>query len=453
MNRLRALGFAFAMIALVAPAWADVQAVSTVLGQDGQLVTLLQADYAEIFPAGKESAADDTVLALRITQADGSQRLEPVPATLGAEREENPELGVESESGVTFVFWQSWVSQIHSRFLISSFDGTTWSEPIVVTGPAFSWRVSPAFAVTRDSYYQLVADGEEPAVVHRTVLHVAWLEEAEDGLWDTFYAPLVLENGEYVGNHPIIRLNELVEAEEGAAVVDLQVAPALRSGQPDNLVVAAFLDQRTGKVAAVELRFAAGELSLLGDELMNEIEQSHEVDADLLAAAVHARLMGYDDHLKPEILEPLASTVRDYLRSQLANGQDARKVGGGARVHLVDVGFRLTDGKMNRVTRRARVHLVDVGARSDKPRRRHRHDLRSSVTSSSPLPSGVDSIPEILVSASGTKKILAWSENDRIRYQESTSKSGWGPVQQVKLTGQLDAAAAMKVLQQRVDQR
>jgi hypothetical protein len=49
--------------------------------------------------------------------------------------------------------------------------------------------------------------------------------------------------------------------------------------------------------------------------------------------------------------------------------------------------------------------------------------------------------------------LLAWSESNRIRYQELTADGTWSPMQHLRLTDQLDASAAMAVLQRRVDQQ
>ncbi len=452
---IRALGLATVLTLLASGgARAEEQVVSTSLAHEGQLVSLISGTYGEMFPGGSEAEADVTVLALRRTLPDGRQILEVVPATLDQDTEEDAELVVEPVSGVSYVFWQSWTNLIHCRLLVSSFDGQTWSEPIQVSGSAFAWRTSPAFAVTRDSFTDVTADG---TAISRTILHILWSEEGDDGYWETKYAPLVLENGVYIGNHPTLVLNDLVERGSGSSGTDLRIAPALRA-RDDNGVVAAFLDQPSGRIAAVELKFAAGELSILGDTVAAEVEQAaakaplSSKYADDLVAAVRARLLSYGDHLKPELLGSLASELDRHLRDRLSAAPgDVASIRDGARAQVIDVGFRLTDGRVRRATAVARAQVIDVGARGDGPRR-HRHDARSSVAGSTALPE-VPSAPETLVSTGGDKLMLVWREADRIRYQESKADGGWTAVQQIRLTDQLDYDQAMDVLQRRIEQQ
>jgi hypothetical protein len=169
--------------------------------------------------------------------------------------------------------------------------------------------------------------------------------------------------------------------------------------------------------------------------------------------AIRTRLLGYADHLKPEILNPLASDLERHLRERLPKGSTSvGSVRDGARAQLIDVGFRLTDGRVRRASGDARAQLIDVGARSDGPRRSHRHDARSAMVSNRRIPN-LSSTPEILVSRQGGTLILAWSDAERVHYQESTSDSGWSAVQQIRLTDQIDRAKALAILQARVDQQ
>ena len=119
---------------------------------------------------------------------------------------------------------------------------------------------------------------------------------------------------------------------------------------------------------------------------------------------------------------------------------------GGARAHVIDVGFRLTDGRMRRVTAEARAHLIDFGVRHDGPGRSHHSDARSTVAAHLRFAANVSSQPTIVVSASGTRLILAWSEADEIHYRESLVDGGWGSLQHLQLTEQFGHAKALAVL-------
>lgn len=461
MHRLRITLVALLVLAVL-PAvatFAETRVAGTALGADGELISLLQGSYGELFPQGTDASAKEPVLALRTTSPDGSQTLRVVPATIDFDNEESAELVLDPAGGVSYIFWQSWRTEIHSRFRVASFDGEEWRPPIEVSGPTAFWRISPAFAVTQDSFNMLSPEGQEPAeLVHRTVLHIMWLEEAEGAQWNTMYAPLVLVDGRYIGAHPVLVLDS-VPAEGQTTASDSRFAPVLRPRDAGNSVVAAFLDQGTGKLTALEMKFAAGELSYLGDVVEQEIAEAgtgldlgSEAGSEALVKAVTARLLKFDHQVKPEILAPLVTTVESHVRQQAQPDASVKAIAGGARVQLVDVGFRLTDGKVGRTGVGARVQLVDVGARSEGPRRTRHHDARSSVAASRGIPAGLSSAPEILVASSGNKLILAWQEADRVLYQESLAGGGWSATQQIRLTDQMDAPKAMGVLKKRVDQ-
>ena len=434
--------------------------MATVLGQGGRVVSLIQGTYGEVFPDGSQVNADDPILALRSVFPDGRQITEPVPATLDDETEKAAELVYEPYSGVTYVFWQGWINSIHSRFKIAAFNGETWDETIEVSGSAFAWRTSPSFAVSRDTYARIDSEQEAVPTIHRTILHILWSEAADDGGWLTKYVPLVLENGTYLGSHPVIVLNDLIPvADASAAWEDLTVAPQLRLGDSGNSVIAAFLDQHSTRLATVELRFAAGELSLLGDAVAAVIaDEAASADVETPAGAkrllskVDARLSSFESQVKPEVLAPLKASVEDFLEERVPGGSGGvASIQGDARAHLINFGFRLTDGKTQRITADARAHLINFGVRNEVPRP-HLHDVRSSVASARALPEGLPSAPEIVVSANGANAILAWREDGRVLYRQSNNEAAWGETQQLRITTNLGQKQAFAILQQRVEQ-
>ncbi len=455
MKRLTAVIVVCAGLALL-PAFtasAEVRVESTALGSDGQLVSLLSGTYGELFPAGNAAQPDVHVMAIRHSSPDGTETLDLVPPTLDQDRETAAELVLDPVSGISYVFWQSWSNLIHSRFRISSFDGATWSEPIDVTRSGFAWRTSPAFAVTHDRFHPLGAD--DGSEVMRTVLHVVWSEETENDRWSTMYAPLVLEDGKYVGHHPVLALNDLVADAEGGPSTDLQIAPVIRPRNNENSIAMAFLDQRSGKLVTLESKFIAGELSILGDEVDQVLsEQSLDGGIEPVLEAVQDRLNSFREELRAEVLDPISLAVDEYLHGQAENGNIAN-VRDGARPHLIDFGFRATSRDIRRVHGDARPHLIDFGVRGrseDKPGQDVRHDARSLVTTTFDVPD-LATPPQLLLSYSGRHLVLTWIEEDRIRFRESASDSTWSDLQQIPLTDQLDAAEALSVLQRRIDQK
>lgn len=462
MNRIRTglLIVVAAMLPMLSAAQAAETVVDRALGADGHLVSLLGGTYGDLFPAGTTAGADEPVLALHTSYADGGHHREVVPATLDFDREDSGQLVVEPETGMTFVFWQSWRTDIHSNFRVASFDGTQWGEPIDIAGSSWSWKLSPAFAVTHDSYNELTSEGEAGGKqVNRTVLHVIWLEEADEGRWHVLYAPLVLVDGRYIDDHPVLVLNDLVTGENAATASDLRIPPVVRPSNGEHAVIAAFFDQGAGELMTVELALAAGELSALGDVVAGEIDKLGPAldglgksEAVELVDVVTTRVLAQRHHLKPEVLNPLAENLATYLQDRLEEGREVRSVFGEARPQLVDFGFRMTDGRLHRVTGNARPQLVDFGARQEL-RRGGRQDLRLTVVSRRTLPPDATVAPEILVGSGGQRYILAWRDQTHIRYQESKTGGGWSGLQQINFTDQFDVTKAMAVLQRRVDQQ
>jgi len=436
----------------------EEQVLTTVLGRDGYLHSLVQGPYGELFPGGSEAQAGTPILALRISRPDGYTSQEIVPATLDQNQEKAAELVVEPESGFYYVFWQSWTNLIQSRFEISYFDGSSWSETLEVASSEFAWRTSPSFAVTRDTFMDIAGnDGEQAALVHRTVLHILWSEQDQDDCWKTKYAPLILDDGEYIGHHPVLKLNDLIERPHGLQFVGGEpIAPVLKTGGPDNTVMATFFDQESGEIATVELRFAAGELSLLANQVQQRIEKvAQETDLSTSAGVVrliaetHQVVEGFSSLLKPEILNPLSADLEEFLRNYLNGQGDVASIAGKARAQLVNFGFRLTDGKIKRIVADQRAQLVNFGVRSDGPRRNY--DARSSVASHRRISAALEGPLTIVASSDGLRQILASKSAGQIRYQEVDPNGGWKPVQQITLTRDLGEAKAMALLQQRVE--
>lgn len=450
-------------LALAAVAWIPVlvaagepEVVSTALDGDGQLVSLLKGTYGELFSDGAEADPATPVLALRRTLPQGQQRLEVVPATLDQEAEGAARLVVEPLNGYSYVLWESWTGLIYSHLRVITFDGQVWGEPIEISDHGFAWRTSPAFAVTRDSFADISRD-EEP-VVRRTVLHVLWSVENEAGGWDTEYAPIVLEDGEYVGSHPVLVLDHMLAAESEVVGNGLGVAPVIRTAESENRVVVGFSDDSSGLVSTMTLELAAGELSILGSVIAEEIERAltasettDDAGVEEVLTVVRARLQSYEDAIKPEILAALIAELESHLRTQLTNGpSDPHRVGDAARAQLIDVGFRLTDGEMRRVNRQARAQLIDVGIVGGGMPRNHPHVLRSSLVSTRILPPST-APPQILLSSDGGNLMLVWKEPGLLRYRSTSSEDRWTPAQQIQLTDHLNADRALTVLQERLD--
>jgi hypothetical protein len=443
---------------LAATASAEPEVVTTALSNDGRVISLLQGTYGELFPEGSEATTDEAALALRIVGTDKTETLLPIPATLDGAWEESCELVVDPTSGTSYVFWQSQTNQIHSRFFVSSFDGEAWSEPIEVSGAPFSLKSSPAFAVTHDAYYDLgSADGSEPRRVNRTTLHLIWSEESRNGSWVTMYTPLILEDGRYVDEHPMIVLDDLLgdSPASGPPATRTDIHPVIEVADGGSSAVAAFLDEVANQVVAVKLDFVPGEISALASQVEEALESAagtlDTTDAEAVAGLaddIHSRVLGFGSRFQPEILRAVNDRLDDFIVDRLGQGDDLHAVAGGARAQIVDVGFRLKDSPIQRVVGDERAQIVDVGYRAGGPTRDSRHDLRMSVLKTQSLADVGFENPQLLVSESGRRLVLAVPAGTSLAYRETT-EDGWTELRRIEIRGAMSLETAYAILRTR----
>jgi len=462
MRRLRHIGLLLLLSVLVAGAAAAE--VPRVLGADGTIFSLVQGEYGELFPDGSEDAAEHPVLALEIRRPQSEPELVAVPATFGPGEEFSPTLVLESSSNSVFLLWESWASLTQSRFLVTSFADSTWSEVIEITGAPFSWKSAARIAVTHDEFDCLLVGCEgEATTVGRTIVHLIWQQDSERGAPVTIYAPLVLENGRYVGEHPEVLLNDLLPSPEGeAASVEARVAPQIRPGRNNGSVVIGFLDGTTGRLATVEARILPGELSDLGSVLEDGIQTAGEGkdlgdDGDLQSVIDHARhqLIDVGARMEPEVLTRLVDATEAYLGETKGGDASLDHVAVGARHQLIDVGARLTERRLMRAVGEARHQLIDVGVRQQgggETPVQHRHDLQVQTVEAVAAPELPAAAWDLYLAPSGKNLLVAWNGEDAVHYRETTA-AGWSATFDLKLNERLDLSAAEKILEQRIQGR
>lgn len=464
MEMRRRLQFALLLLLALVVTGAASAEMPRALGGDGTIFSLAQGTYGELFPAGSEDAADHPILALEIRRPQSEPELVAVPATFGPSEELSPMLVMESSSNTVFLLWESWSGLTQSRFLISSFQDSAWSEVIEITGTPFSYKSAASIAVTHDVFDCLLGTcvGEATSV-SRTVVHLIWQQDSERGTPVTIYAPLVLENGHYIDEHPQIVLNDLLPVPEGeSTTLAARVAPQIRTGRSNNGVVIGFLDGETGQLASVEVRVLPGELSDLGDVLRDGVQEAGEGkdlgdDGDLQAIIDQARhqLIDVGARLDPEVLSRLVDATEVYLGNAKAEEAVLEHVATGARHQLIDVGARLTERRLMRTVGEARHQLIDVGVRGrgdvGKPTQ-HRHDLQVQTVHAIAAPDLPTATWKLFLAPSGKHPLVAWNGENVVRYRESTD-AGWSETFDLKLNERLDQSDAERILEQRVQGR
>lgn len=450
---LLAIGFLF--FASVALATSDSTALDHVLGAEGQVFSVVAGPYGEIFPGGTEDEAENSVLALRTQKVDGSSSLAVLPATLGRDRDESPVLVLETTSNRLHLLWQSWSGLAQSQLLVANLSEHGWSDPIEISGQHLDWKSSPSLAVTKDTFRYF--EGDEIHSVDRTVVHVLWSQETVRGI-DTLYAPLVLLDGQYIGKHPLVVLNELVPPSDGAAgPLYAPVRPSITAGDSANSAIATFYDLDRRELVTVDLSMVQGEVTALADELERGLENGGRTlsgpnGLERMIDESRSQLIDFGARLqvKREFLEAFASVTADYLRSTRPTSSELKSIAAEARSQLIDFGVQLGRGKLTRVSDESRSQLIDFGATQD---RKAPQSLRARVVGRFALPEAADAPMMVYSSRSGLNLLVFWEGSGVVEYRETLGSGRWSRPLRLKLGEQLSARDVRTVLQNRIEQR
>lgn len=465
MSRRTAIALAAACAAFAAPlSGAAAGPPARVLAPNGDVFALTPGLYGELFPGGAEALPEDPVLAVTVVHPDGASGRFLVPETAGPAAEEPAALVLGPAGETLHVLWQAGAAG--SRLRLASLGADGWAEVVDVSRAVGVVRGTPRAAVTRDRT-ELPAEGTEaPARMHRSVLHVLWLEE-EGGA--VIYAPLVIEDGVYIGDHALYALDRLVAAgrepggEDPPAADGAALAPTIEAGDDGGAAVAAFTDPESGRLVAVELRMVAGELSAVGNrvrerilELAERLEPGSPDSLRELAAGARARLVEVGGRLQPALLRLLAGELERFI---LATGSDwafqPEVMAERTRGELLALGAAFDHAPVERVDGGARPHLINVGQRWEGPLASH--DLRLRVTAERPAPALPEGVAGVLyLSGDGADALVAWERDGAVFFRESdaAAEDGWGTVTRLGITDGGDPiGSATELLRARVRSR
>jgi hypothetical protein len=465
MSRRTATLLAIAALASPLAGAAAAGPATRVLAPDGVVFAVTQGAYGELFPAGAEALPGDPVLAITIIHPDGASERLLVPDTAGPAEEELASLVLGPGGETLHVLWQS--SAAGSRLRLASLGAEGWGAVVDVSRAVRVVRGSPRAAVTRDRT-ELPAAGEEaPARFQRSVLHVVWLEEVGGAV---IYAPLVIEDGAYIGDHALYALDRLAAGGGEPALAGssplagpVALAPGVEAGGDAGAAVAAFTDPESGLLVSVELRMVSGELSDLGNrlregllEMTARLEPGSPNSLRELAAGAAARVIEAGDRLRPALVQLLAGEIEGYV---LATGSDwafqPETMADRTRGELLALGAAFDHAPVQRIHDDARAHLINVGHRSEAAPLPS-HDLRLRVTAERPapvLPEGVAG--SIFLSGDGEHALVAWEREGVVFFRESDAdaESGWGPVSSLGITTGEDPSPITELLRDRVRAR
>ncbi|MEM9290120.1 MAG: hypothetical protein AAGD01_00400 [Acidobacteriota bacterium] len=448
---LRPLALCFALLTLLsAPSFAG----EVVLNGDGELVKAISGTYGEVFE-GSDTPSGTPVLALEITSPDGSVDRILVPGTddLDGDLEGNSSLLFDDDSGNLFLVWESRRNIIHPVLKIAGFDGTSWSEPLVIQSNIFAAKGSPRLAVTRDSYS---ADLEGQLIdFNRTVLHLVWWEERAEGM-RALYAPIFLNEGQYGSEPPtVFALNDLLaSAVGGDAPRSLLEQTVIRNGRDHRSIILGFTDAVSGVMTGVEITVLPGEMGFLADDVRAHIIEigwtsSHQMG--VLSDLVRAHIIEIGRHLNPRNLSFVADEVRAHIIEIGRRGQIMAlpSLASNVRQELIGVGASIFSDERTRLYDAFEPHdIVEVGG-SENGAPVHLLDMK--IISRHAIPDLTSEPNRILISDSGENMLLAWEE-DGILYYRETVEGGWSEVLSLSLDT-MSAESAYALLQQRTDAR
>lgn len=459
-----ALTLSLGLAACVAtPAGATQQ--GAVLGAAGEIYLVKSGTYGQLFPNGKELSGTDRsnyVLSLDVVRPDGSLERSLVPGTEGAQAERLPFLQYEELSNTVFLVWETRISLIHPVLMLSGYNGD-WIEPIEIIGNPFAPKTSPQLAVTRETLQEVAADGS-PLTRHTTVLHLVFGEEVGYGPPETFYVPVVLEDGIPTAPGKVFKLNDLdtSEAAPGEVSANLQQALAIRKGRDERTVVVAFPSPRSHRLVTIEIDSLPPQISQLADGARSHIvdigaRMSLPGDLKKLADDARSHIVDIGRAFHPEVARAIADDVFSYILTE-GPGKGLKVIADGARSHIVDIGVKLS-GRGLRSSTSASVassQVLEIAPTADfSPLAEGQPISRLfnvRVVSDRPAPEVGEGEIMLFVSESGEEALLAWVKIDRLFYRES-SGTGWREPLQLRLSETLDLVKAAEILQQRIQNR
>ena len=467
MSVMRRIGNVLVLVVGLALAASAARAAhrDAILGAEGELYRVRTGTYGELFPGGNELDRANPVLALEVVKPDGSVQLHLVPGTKEADVEREPFLQYEEASNTLFLVWESRRTLILPFLRLSAFNGEwLWPDPIDIMGNPFAPKMSPQLAVTQDTY----REGGTPR--HRTVLHVVWgEEESGSGLLETFYTPVILEDGNFAGRSPVLKLNDLetpAAADDGAdPSPELFQALQIHRGRDQRTVVVAFISPANRRLLTVEIDSLPSQLVQLADGARSHIvdigAKFYPAKIERLGEEARSHIVDIGGAFHLEVVRSIADYVRSYILSEghRKDPDGLKAIADGARSHIVDIGAKLSGRGLRGtvgVSTTASSLVVEIKPEAvlstPENLRRSSHILQLRQVSERPAPEVGSGEIRLFLSESGEHVLVAWAEKDRVVYRESTG-SGWRAPLEIKLSESLDLAQAFAALETRVRNR
>jgi hypothetical protein len=455
LRRLRVLALAGLLAAPAA--FAVESAPASAVSSGGSFYKLMAGRFVDLFGANPALPAENSVLALDIVPAGEALQRWVVPGTEGLELESAPALLFDEPSSTLHLVWNSRATGNvpTAQLWLRSFGPQGWGDAIDLSGGTIADKRSLALAVTSD-HFQTVVAGVETQVARR-VLHLAWIETTELGA-TAFYTPIVFLDGRYIGWNPVVRLDDLVQAETPSPVVAaaaLRERVALEVGRAGDRVMIGFVDARTLRVATAEVRLLPGELGRLAEGARGHIIEYGTThfpqDIPGLAEDARGHIIEYATALHPAMAAYVADGARAFLLgADPSTGLEA--FADGARGTVLTLGDQVVGGGLVNGCAGAGslLELPPLVPQEglDFPQFFALRGVR--FWGAPELPA--DAAPLLLVAPDGERALVGWLAGSQLAYRETLPDGFWSVIRSLDLT-QVQFGDAFAALESRLSGR
>jgi hypothetical protein len=427
------------------------------LGLAGEVYISHSGACAELLadcPAGGEA---DPVLALEVVRPGQPTERLLVPETGGPEAEGEPAVVFEDTSQSVFLVWEAHLEPTRSQINLVRYSGGEWSEVIEVTGDIAPLKGPPQVLITRD-HYATGAPGETPVEHQRTILHVAWWESGP-GAEDVYYAPIIIQDGAYLGYNGVFNLSAWDPNPAAANPVglsqELQRTPKIEPGRDERSVVIGFASEESERFITFEILVLPGELSDLADRI-----RSHMIEIGLtgyqvgqvptFADRIRSHMIEIGTRLHPALLGYLAADVEEEVLAADPASEPLPDLADRIRSHMIEIGARTlgSSGLLGSAPPEVSGVLTTAPPPDASPTAVP-HELYLRLVADRTAPAVGDGPVWVFLSEDGRQALVSWENEGDLHYRE-TDGDGWSAERHIDLTGPVDAARAERILRQRV---
>jgi hypothetical protein len=451
-------------LGLAAAAAAHADGRDLALSTDGTIYQVHSDAYGALFPQGRDTDPTNQVIALDVTLPGGAVQRLLVPGTAGPETESLPSVVFADDSQTVFLLWETELN-VHPLLQLAGFDGRNWSKVIQVTGNPFAMKTSPQFTISRDSYQDTNPDGTA-ATHYRTTLHLIWQEQNSANQLETFYSPIIVNDGVYIGWNPIYNLDDFLSAPPAAAATappsqaSLVSAPLLQNGPDARTVVVAYTSAALSRLASIEIDVLPQQLNQLAEKARGHIvdlgkQGGYPANLPSLAEAVRADIVTLGAAFHLEVIQSIADQVKAEVLADGAQGLDLYALAEKARGHIVDLGAKLSGWGLRSTNGTDLAKILQIGDTPD-PEPVNGSPAAASylfqfrVASNLSVPRVGPGTVKLFASQSGDNLIVSWAQPDRLFYRNVRGDGSWSDPKQLIFSNNLDLNKAYQILGQRL---